>query len=53
MESKKNESEAQKVGGCHRLGEMREMSDDGQKLQNSSYKVNIFWRSNVQHGDYC
>ena len=28
-----------------------EMSDDDQRVQIASYKMNEFWRCNVQHGD--
>ena len=28
------------------------IGEGGQKVQNSSYKVNKFWGSNVQHGTY-
>ena len=35
--------------GAGRLGKWR---NTGQRAQTSSYKINIFWGSNVQHGDY-
>ena len=31
---------------------VQEMDEDGQGVQTSSYKMNRFWGSNVQHGDY-
>ena len=32
--------------------EMGKWRDVGQGVETSSYKMNKFWSSNVQHGDY-
>jgi len=34
------------------VAEWGKWKDLGQRLQTSSYKMNIFWVSNIQHGDY-
>ena len=31
---------------------MGEMDEEGQKVQNSNYKINKSWRCNVPHGNY-
>ena len=31
---------------------MEDIGNGGQRVHTSSYKMNKFWRSNVQHGDY-
>lgn len=31
---------------------MEEMGEGGQRVQISSYKMNKFWGSNIQHSDY-
>ena len=38
-------------GGGWRLG-VREVSEGGQKVQTSSYKIIKSWGCNVKHGDY-
>ena len=37
------------LGGGWMVGEMTE---EGQKVDTFSYKINKFWGSNIQHGDY-
>ena len=32
--------------------EVSKMSEEGQKVQTYSYKINKSWRCNVQYGDY-
>ena len=34
------------------VGERGKWEDIGQKAQASSYKMNKFWGSNIQHGGY-
>ena len=33
-------------------GQGGKWGDVGQRIQTSSYKMNKFWASNAQHGDY-
>ena len=53
VKKKKMNSQKQRVerwlpgaGGCGKWGEV------GQRVQTSTYKMNKFWRSNVQYSDY-
>ena len=39
-------------GGCQGLGSWVKWRDVSQTVQTFSYKINNFWGSNVQHGDY-
>ena len=40
------------VSGAGGPGGQREKGDNGQRLQTSSYKMNKFGESHIQHGDY-
>ena len=50
---KKPNSQKQRVEWLlPRAGEQGQWGDIGQMVQTSSYKINKFWGSNVQHGVY-
>lgn len=54
MESKKSTmpGSREQHSSCQGLEEWGKRGEAGQRLQTLSYKMNQFWRSNVQQGDY-
>ena len=49
---KKSQSHRNRTEWWFPGAERWEKRDAGQRVQTSSYKINKFWGSNVQHGDY-
>ena len=51
---KKSDSQKKRVEWwLPEAGEWEKWGDAGKRVKTFSYKMNKFWGSDVQHGDYC